>query len=85
MLNGFAFALLLTSLFVLRFRGWKRPLMVVFYFVFFAALEMAVSHFALPPGAMGPEVAWVCIGLTLPVWVAIVLLYRHERANWIED
>jgi hypothetical protein len=59
--------------------------MVVFYFVFFAALEMAVSHFALPPGAMGPEVAWVCIGLTLPVWVAIVLLYRHERANWIED
>jgi len=85
MLNGFAFALLLTSLFVLRFRGWKRPGLVLAYFVFFAGLEMLASHFFLPPDAIGPELAWVCFGLTLPVSVAAVLLWRHEKAQGVQD
>ena len=85
MLNGFAFALLLTSLFILRFRGWKRPGMVIAYFVFFAILEMTASHFFLPPDEIGSELAWVCFGLTLPVWVAIYLIRRHERSQGVED
>jgi succinate-acetate transporter protein len=85
MLNGFAFAVLLTSLFVLRFRGWKRPRFVVAYFVFFAALEMLASHFFLPPGAIGPELAWVCFGLTLPVSIATYLVWRYEKAEQVED
>lgn len=85
MLNGFAFALLLTSLFVLRFRGWRRPGLVLAYFGFFAVLEMAASRFFLPPDAIGPELAWVCFGLTLPVWVAAGLLWRHEKAQGIQD
>jgi len=85
MLNGFAFALLLTSLFVLRFRGWKRPGLVLAYFLFFATLEMVASRFFLPPGAIGTELAWVCLGLTLPVWVAAGLLWRHERAQGVRD
>ena len=85
MLNGFAFALLLTSLFVLRFRGWKRPGLVLAYFVFFAALEMAASRFFLPPDAIGSELAWVCFGLTLPVWLAAGLLWRHEKVQGVQD
>ncbi|MHA7837665.1 MAG: hypothetical protein ACX98W_09425 [bacterium] len=85
MLNGLTFALLLTSLFILRFRGWKRPGLVVAYFVFFAALEMAASHYLLPPGAIGPELAWVCLGLSVPIWVSIVLVWRHEVSQDVRD
>lgn len=78
-LNGFAFALLLTSLFVLRFRGWRRPVMVVFYFVFFVVLEISASHFFLRPGAMGPGLGYACLALTPPVLIAAYLVWRHER------
>lgn len=76
--NGFAFSLLLTSLFVLRFRGWKHPGRVVAYFLFFVLLEIVASHLFLPPNAMGPELGYVCLGLTLPVLVAAYLVWRHE-------
>lgn len=85
LLNGLAFAVLLTSIFVLRFRGWKRPGLVVAYLVFFAALEMTVSRFVLPPGAIGPELAWVCLGLTIPVWVSVYLVWRYEKTHAVED
>jgi hypothetical protein len=85
MLNGFTFALLLTSLFVLRFRGWRRPALVAAYFIFFAALEMTTSHYLLPPGAIGPELAWVCLGLTVPVWISIYLVWRHEVQEQVEE
>jgi len=80
-LNGFGFALLLTSLFVLRFRGWKRPGWVVVYFLFFLVLEITASHFFLRPGAMGPGVGYVCLALTPPVLVAVYLLRRHELVH----
>ena len=54
LLNPIAFATLLTALFVLRFRGWNRPLAVVGYFVFFAALEIGATRL-LPPGAGTPR------------------------------
>lgn len=77
--NGVAFSLLLTSVFVLRFRGWERPGMVVAYFIFFSLLEVIASHFFLPPGAFGPTLASVCLGLSVPVLLAAYFLWRHER------
>ena len=77
-LNPIAFATLLTSLFVLRFRGWTKPLAVVLYFTFFATLEVVATHFFLPPGAFGPGLGFVCLGLTVPVLIAANLVRRHE-------
>ena len=80
-LNGISFALLLTSLFILRFRGWRRPIAVVVYFAFFVALEIVASHYFMPPGAFGSGLAMVCFGLTVPVLIASVLVWRHERRH----
>lgn len=78
-LNGISFSLLLTSLYILRFRGWKRPLAVVVYFVFFVVLEVGSAHFLLPPGAFGSGLWMLCLGLTIPVLVAAYLVWRHQR------
>jgi len=80
-LNGLSFSLLLTALFVLRFRGWKRPLLVGVYFCFFLVLEVASSRLFMPPGAFGPGLAILLFGLTLPVLVAIYFVWRHERVH----
>lgn len=79
--NALAFSILLTSLYVLRFRGWRRPGAVALYFSFFAALEVVASKYFLPPGAFGAGLGYVCVGLTLPVLVAAFLLWRHERRH----
>ena len=85
-LNSLSIALLLTSLYVLRFRGWKRPFAVFVYFIFFAVLEVVASRYFLPPGAFGPAVGYVCLGLTLPVLVAAYLVWRQEkRFDEIDD
>ena len=80
-LNAISFALLLTSLFVLRFRGWKRPIAVSLYFAFFAVLELGASHYFMPPGAFGSGLAIVCFALTVPVLAAAVLVWRHEQRH----
>lgn len=80
-LNGISFALLLTSLFILRFRGWKRPTAVAMYFSFFVILEIGASHFFMPPGAFGSGLAIVCFGLTVPVLIAAYLVWRHENRH----
>ncbi len=85
MINAFSFALLLTALYVLRFRGWKRPLSVLAYLVFFVVLEVVASRYFLPPGAFGSGLAWVCFGLTLPVVVVTILVWRHERDHGVAD
>jgi len=77
-LNPLAFATLLTSLYVLRFRGWQRPLAVAGYFGFFAILEVAAAQ-ALPPGAFGGGLWTLCLGLSVPVLVAAFLVWRHEH------
>ena len=80
-LNGLSFAFLLTSLFILRFRGWKRPVAVALYFSFFLVLEVVASHYFMPPGAFGPWLAIVCFGLTVPVLIAGYLVWRHEERH----
>ncbi|HPG25995.1 MAG TPA: hypothetical protein PLW10_10220 [Myxococcota bacterium] len=78
-LNGPAFALLLTSLYVLRFRGWTRPGRVAAYFAFFLILETIASRYLMPEGAFGGGLGLICLGLTVPVVVACVLVWLHER------
>lgn len=80
-LNPIAFATLLTSLFVLRFRGWTKPLAVVVYFAFFASLEIVATNFFLPPGAFGPGLGYVCLGLTVPVLIAAYVVRRLEISH----
>ena len=80
-LNGFSFALLLTALFILRFRGWQRPISVVLYFTFFVVLEVVASHYFMPPGAFGSWLAVVCFGLSVPVLIAAYLVWRHEQRH----
>ena len=77
-LNPIAFATLLTALFVLRFRGWNRPLAVVGYFVFFAALEIGATRL-LPPGAFGPGLGFLCLALAVPVLIAAGFVWRQEK------
>jgi hypothetical protein len=77
--NPIAVAGLLTSMYVLRFRGWTKPRVVAAYFVFFATLEVVATHYAVPPGAFGPGLGYVCLGLTVPTLVAVFLVRRHEQ------
>jgi hypothetical protein len=77
-LNPIAFATLLTSLYVLRFRGWDRPYRVALYFGFFAAIELVAAHWLLPRDAFGVGLGYLCLALTVPVLVAVVLVRRHE-------
>lgn len=79
--NPLAFALLLTSLYILRFRGWQRPFAVVVYFIFFAAMELVVARYFLPPDAFGPGLGKVCLGLTVPVLLAAFGVWRYERSQ----
>ena len=80
-LNGLSFSLLLTSLYILRFRGWKRPVAVAGYFAFFLVMEISTSHYFMPPGAFGSGLSIVCFGLTVPVLVATYFVWRHERSH----
>ena len=63
---------------MLRFRGWTRPLLSASYFAFFATLDFVAMHWFVPPGAFGPALGALCLGLTVPAVVAIVLVRRHE-------
>ena len=85
MLNPLAFAILLTSLYVLRFRAWQRPGMVALYFMFFAGLEVVASRYFLPPGAFGPGLGYLCLALTVPVLLASFLVWRHEQRHGRTD
>ncbi len=84
-LNGISFSLLLTSLYVLRFRGWTRPWAVLAYFIFFVSLEVGTSYYLMPPGAFGSGLSIVCFGLTVPVLVAAFLVWRHEGRHAESD
>ena len=78
--NPLGFGVLLTSLFVLRFRAWRRPATVVVYFLFFTGLEWGAAQF-MPPGGLPDAIGWLCLGLTLPVLVATYFVWRAERAD----
>ena len=85
LLNPIAFAVLLTSLYVLRFRAWRTPRVVALYFSFFAVLEIVASRYFLPPGAFGPGLGYLCLGLTAPVLIAAYLVWRHEQSQGASD
>lgn len=76
--NPLGFGILLTSLYLLRFRAWRRPFVLVVYFVFFTGLEWLAAQF-MPPGGLPDAIGWLCLGLTVPVLVATVLVWRAER------
>lgn len=78
-LNPLGVGLLLSSLYTLRFRAWRRPVLVVVYFAFFTSLEWTAARYFMPPGALPNEVGYVCLGLTIPVLVATALVWRHEQ------
>ena len=77
--NGFGIALLLTATFALRFRYWDNPKVLAVYFASFFTIEIVAGHFFVPEGAMGIEVALVCIGLTVPILGVINFFRRRER------
>ena len=80
-LNGLSFSVLLTALYILRFRGWTRPWAVVAYFIFFATIEIVASRYWLPADAFGPLLSYVCFFLTVPVLIAAYLVYRYEQRH----
>ncbi len=76
--NPLGVGLLLASLYMLRFRAWRRPILVVAYFAFFASLEWVAARYFLPPDALPSTIGWLCLGLTVPVLVATFLVRRQE-------
>ncbi len=79
-----AIALVMTAGVALRLGLRKRPSRLVLYFLFFFVLEWIAEHYFLPEGGLGPEVAWVCLALSIPlfgasyVWGVIERRYEEE-------
>lgn len=79
--NPVGVGLLLSALYMLRYRAWRRPILVVAYFAFFTSLEWVAAHYFLPPDALPSVIGWLCLGLTVPVLVATWLVWRQERRH----
>ncbi len=60
----FSIVALMTSIFLFRFRTFDKPKYIVGYFTFFFFLELGLEKFILPEGALGIEMAVVCLSLT---------------------
>ena len=63
-LTSFSVALLMTLIFVFRFSMEKNPVRVALYFCLFFILKWVLDVYALPPGAFGIEIAYVCFVLS---------------------
>jgi hypothetical protein len=72
-------ASLLTAAFAFRFRDSRRPAVLVGYFLFFFAVDWIGTHFFIPPGAFGLEVAAVCFFLAGIFLVAISVSGRWDE------
>jgi len=59
LVNPIGVGLLLASLYMLRFRAWRRPVMVVAYFAFFTSLEWVAARYFLPPDALPSAIGWL--------------------------
>ena len=80
-LTALAMTTLLTALFALKFRYWRRPkLLAAYAAVFFTAEYLGHAYF-LPPDAFGSWIIILCFALSVPVLVAIYLLDRHEKRH----
>ena len=80
-INAVGIAAVLTALFALRFRTWRSPRLLSLYFIFFFSIEFTVARVVLPPDAFGPEVGFVCLGISALVAMAIVGVDWYERQN----
>jgi hypothetical protein len=76
---------LLTSVFALKFRYWRRPGVLAIYAAFFFALEWVGHRYMLPEGVFGPWLGYLCLLLTCPVVVSIYLLDRYEKKMGVAD
>ena len=72
-------ASVLTAIFAFRFRNSRRPLLLAGYFLVFFVMEWVASHFFIPPGAFGMEIALVCFPLTALFIGASILSHRWEE------
>lgn len=79
LVNALGIGWLLAALYMLRFRAWRRPILVVAYFAFFATLEWIAARYFMPPGALPDVLGRLCFGLSLPVVVATWLVRRQEQ------
>jgi len=77
-LNAASIAAVLTASATLRFRLWKQPRTLIFYFLFFLLAESLLHRYFLPEMAMGIEVAYVCFSLAGILTMVSIGLRRHE-------
>mgnify|MGYP001419482150 CR=1 FL=1 len=77
-LNAIAIASVLSASAALRFRLWKQPFTLLFYFLFFMIGETLLHRFFLPDIAMGIEVAFVCFSIASALVMACVVLHHIE-------
>lgn len=81
LVNPVGVGLLLASLYMLRFRAWRRPILVAAYFAFFTSVEWVAARYFLPPDALPSAIGWLCLALAIPVLVATYVVWRQERRH----
>jgi hypothetical protein len=80
-INAIGLTTLLTALFAMRYRFWRSPKVLAAYFGFFLVIELVVSHWVLPPDALGPELGIVCLFVAVLVCAAIYGLNWYEKST----
>ena len=78
LLNAISIASVFAASAALRFRLWKQPYTLLFYFLFFWLGESLLHRFFIPEIAMGIEVAYVCFSITAALVLACVGLHKYE-------
>jgi hypothetical protein len=68
-----------TAVFAFRYAMWGEPWRLLRYYAILFAAELAAERFLLPPGALGPELAFVCLGITALFGVASVVKARFDE------
>lgn len=70
------FGLCATTIFAFRFSAWGEPRRLARYFVFLTTIEWVGERYLLPPGALGPEIAFVYLGIALLFGIAALVRRR---------
>jgi hypothetical protein len=79
LLISFSIALLLTVVFAFRFGFWRRPWLLLVYYLVFQTLEGVGEYFFLPRDALPIEIAYVCLPLSAVFIGIIVVVRRYEE------
>ena len=80
-LIAFSVAALLTAIFAFRFGQMTRQGVLGAYFALFLTIEWVAAKYFIPEGALGIEVAYLCLGLTMAFVVAGILRHRYEKSQ----